>query len=275
MKRKFILMLLVISKISSAQYYYNDIIANKLSSKQFNLLQTNKFKKVSAKSYDASGNNSTDFFLEQLFNNNFTQSVTNSKIASGISATLITNFENNHVISTNEISKGIENIVHYTYYNDSTIKSISDVSKDTALNISSTENHLWNYATNGKPVSMTCVKNNSDTTTVLFIIDENGNVAEERWSKKGKEIEHYFYYYNQKNELTDIVRFNNRAKKLLPDFLFEYDEQGRIQKMTQVTAANSNYLVWTYLYNAKGLKQTEICINRKKELLGKIEYSYE
>lgn len=275
MKRKFILLLLVISKVSSAQYYYNDIIANKLSSKQFNLLQTNKFKKVSAKSYDASGNNSTDFFLEQLFNNNFTQSVTNSKIASGISATLITNFENNHVISTNEISKGIENIVHYTYYNDSTIKSISDVSKDTALNISSTENHLWNYATNGKPVSMTCVKNNSDTTTVLFIIDENGNVAEERWSKKGKEIEHYFYYYNQKNELTDIVRFNNRAKKLLPDFLFEYDEQGRIQKMTQVTAANSNYLVWTYLYNAKGLKQTEICINRKKELLGKIEYSYE
>ncbi len=275
MKRKFILLLLVISKVSSAQYYYNDIIANKLSCKQFNLLQTNKFKKVSAKSYDASGNNSTDFFLEQLFNNNFTQSVTNSKIASGISATLITNFENNHVISTNEISKGIENIVHYTYYNDSTIKSISDVSKDTALNISSTENHLWNYATNGKPVSMTCVKNNSDTTTVLFIIDENGNVAEERWSKKGKEIEHYFYYYNQKNELTDIVRFNNRAKKLLPDFLFEYDEQGRIQKMTQVTAANSNYLVWTYLYNAKGLKQTEICINRKKELLGKIEYSYE
>ncbi len=275
MKRKFILMLLVISKISAAQYYYNDIIANKLSSKQFKLLQANNFRKVSAKSYDGNGNNSTDFFLEQLFNNNFTQSVTNSKIVSGISSTLVTNFENNHVISTNEISKGIENIVHYTYNNDSTIKSIIAISKDTALNISSTENHLWNYATNGKPVSMTCIKNNSDTTTVLLMIDENGNVAEERWSKKGKEIEHYFYYYNQKNELTDIVRFNNRAKKLLPDFLFEYDEQGRIQKMTQVPAANSNYLVWTYLYNAKGLKQTEICINRKKELIGKIEYSYE
>jgi len=108
----------------------------------------------------------------------------------------------------------------------------------------------------------------------LFSYDEKGLVAEEKWFKKGKLSETYYYYYSDIGLLTDVVRFNERARKLLPDFIYEYDTDGQIVKMTQTIQGGTDYLVWNYTYNDKGLKETETCYNKQKKLEGKVTYEY-
>jgi hypothetical protein len=141
------------------------------------------------------------------------------------------------------------------------------------MNSSSSETHLWFYE-NNKPVKMLLIKNNNDTTTVELKKDEQGDVAEERWRKKGHLVENYFYYYNERHRLTDIVRFNTKAQRLLPDFLFEYDDDGRLIQFTQIPVASDNYLVWHYEYGTNGLKEKERCFNKQKRPVGTIEYTY-
>ena len=97
---------------------------------------------------------------------------------------------------------------------------------------------------------------------------------EERWRKKGSLVENYFYYYNEQHKLTDIVRYNAKALRLLPDYLFAYDSNGTLIQLTQVPQGSSNYLVWNYVYAANGLKEKELCFNKQKQPVGRIEYSY-
>jgi hypothetical protein len=75
--------------------------------------------------------------------------------------------------------------------------------------------------------------------------------------------------------LTDIVKFNLKVEKMLPEFLFEYDENNQISKMTQIPFGSSNYFVWHYAYGEKNLKIADFCYSKKGELQGKTEYSYE
>ena len=86
------------------------------------------------------------------------------------------------------------------------------------------------------------IKNKTDTIQVECLLDEKKLVAEERWKKKNKGIETYYYYYNDQQKLTDIVRFNARMKKFLPDYLYEYDTNGRISQLTQVSMSSASYI---------------------------------
>ena len=142
------------------------------------------------------------------------------------------------------------------------------------MNSSSQEMHQWFYE-NDKPTKMLLIKNNNDTTTVEFKIDEHGDVGEERWRKKGRIVENYFYYYNDQHKLTDIVSYNAKAQRLLPDFLFEYDNNGTLIKFTQIPQGSADYLVWQYVYLQNGLKQKELCFNKQKQPVGSIEYHYQ
>ena len=117
--------------------------------------------------------------------------------------------------------------------------------------------------------------NKTDSLAIRFKTDENGNITEEQNFKKGNASDLTYYYYDDKNRLTDIVRYNTKAKRLLPDFMFEYDDQGRvIQKITTTSKLNLGYLTWRYLYNEKGLKTKEALFNKEKQLQGRIDYSY-
>ena len=71
--------------------------------------------------------------------------------------------------------------------------------------------HKWFY-TNNMPDSMLRIKDNTDTTVVHFKKDDKYNIIEEIWLKKNRVIEHYFYYYNDKSQLTDIVRYNTTGE---------------------------------------------------------------
>jgi hypothetical protein len=84
-----------------------------------------------------------------------------------------------------------------------------------------------------------------------------------------------YYYYDDRKRVTDIVRFNLKAKRLLPDVMFEYDDKDRvIQKITTTSSVNLGYLIWRYIFDDKGLKSKEALFNDDKQLTGKIEYSY-
>ena len=57
--------------------------------------------------------------------------------------------------------------------------------------------------------------------------------------------------------------------------MFEYNDADQLTQMIIVPEGTSNYQTWKYYYNTNGLKQQEVCYNREKQLLGKVEYSYE
>ncbi|MBS1627235.1 MAG: hypothetical protein JSR09_10905 [Bacteroidetes bacterium] len=274
MKLASIFILIICSYTANAQYYYNDIISNIQSNKQYTLLKQNKIKKVVVNSFNADGSISNDFMLQQEFDIYWRKMITTSKTITGATSILTTTYENNKVKRIEELTKGVQQKTEYIYDDAGKLKTISSTTKDTALKYQTSEAHIWQYNHNNQPEEMLKIKNGKDTTVVQFIYDEKGNIAEERWSNKGLLLEIYYYYYNNKTQLTDIVRFNQKVKKMLPDFLFDYDDKGNISEYTIIHMGNSNYNMWKYTYNAEGLKQEEDCYNKQKELVGKMSYTY-
>ena len=135
------------------------------------------------------------------------------------------------------------------------------------------EEHNWMYKDN-LPQSMLRIKNTTDTTFVWFVADEKGNVAEENSTRNGLIIPSYYYYYDENNRLTDIVSYNIKAKRLLPAYVFDYNEDGSLKSMMVVPEGSSDYQKWYYKYE-QGLKVKETVFNKKKQLLGTIKYDYE
>jgi len=146
---------------------------------------------------------------------------------------------------------------------------------DTGDSIYVNEVHQWFYNDQGKPLRMLRILNNNDTTEVRFTLDEKGNVTEELPFVKKVSGEKTYYYYDDKNRMTDIVRFNTKARRLLPDYMFEYTEKNQVsQKITTLSMMDLGYLIWRYVYDDKGLKTKEASFNKDKVMTGKIEYSY-
>lgn len=266
------IIILVFTK-SDAQYYYSDIIGTKQSNQQYKMLRAYQYKRVDATSYDHN-QPSKDFLLEQTITDDGRKIITHSASIGNMESYFISNYQNNKVSKTVDSGNNAINTVVYEYDNAGKVTSTSATSKDFDGTFTNEERHLWRYNEKGLPDTMVKIRNKTDTTLITFIYDED-NVAEERWSKNNRGIETYYYYYNPKKQLTDIVRFNRKAKAMLPDYMFEYDAKGRITQMTQTQSGSANYLVWKYTYNENGLKEKEIVFNKQKEMLGRIEYKYQ
>src|SRR5258708_1362030 len=99
-----------------------------------------------------------------------------------------------------------------------------------------------------KTVQMIKIKNRVDTTYVTFVPDDKGNVGEERSVHRGNPEPTVYYYYDDNNRLTDVVRYNPVAKRLLPDYIFEYDAQNRLATMLVTTGGGTDYQKWNYTY---------------------------
>lgn len=258
---------------AKAQYYFNDIITTKQSNSQHVLLKKNAIKKVQVFFKDADNTVDDNFTVEQHINNDATIIVTQTATANS-KGTLTSSYINDRISTTQELLNGIKTNLQYNYSQDGLLQSITSETIDTAMHTASSEIHVWQYANNQLPISMMKIVNNTDTTLVQFIVDEKGLIAEENWMKNKKNIETYYYYYNQNNQLTDIVRYQLKAKKMLPDYMFEYNNQGLLQQMIQVFSGTNNYNTWKYLYNENSLKSTEYCYDKQKKLLGMMEYNY-
>ncbi|MBC7651082.1 MAG: hypothetical protein H7101_04970 [Deinococcales bacterium] len=263
------------TSICFGQYYYYDVVSNTLSNQQFKLIKQAKVKKIQAISYDPNGEITQGFTIEQELSPDFRRSITNTILTDNTNSILTITYENNRIKKTVDVNHKVETSNSFIYNDKGLLVNITSNTSDTAVKATSNEVHLWSYNVTNQPTVLQKIKNKTDTTIVNFVYDEKGNVGEERWKRKGRILETYYYYYNDKNLVTDIVRFNSRSKQLLPDFLYEYDDKNRIIKMTQITNGGSNYFIWMYTYNDKGLKQAETCYNKQKQLLGKVNYRYE
>ena len=259
---------------ANAQYYYSDIVGTKQTNQQYKLLRAFQFKRISAVSFEGS-EPSKDFLLEQIISDDGRQIITHSATVGNMESYFISNYQNNKVTKTVDSGNNAINTVLYEYDNAGRIMSTSAASRDFDGTFTNKEQHLWSYNDKGWPAKMIKIKNQTDTTLVTFTIDDQENVAEEKWAKNNRTIETYYYYYNPKKQLTDIVRFSRKAKAMIPDYIFEYDTKGHIIQMTQTQSGSANYFVWKYIYNENNLKEKEIVFNKEKEMLGRIEYKYQ
>lgn len=253
------------------QYYYNDIITTTQTNKQFQLLQAAKVKAVSAKSFEADGSVTENFLLEQTISADGSITTVSGIPSSGQTVSTAY-YKDGKIIKSENKSLNEQSTIMYTY-NQNLLASITTSVTDTFMNNGMTEQHIWLYE-NNIPKKMWLIKNGSDSTEINFKNDANGNITDEIWKKNKQTTEHYLYYYNTKNQLTDIVRFNLKAQRLLPDFVFEYNEKGEPASLLQVPQSSDEYLTWVYAYDSRGLKTTEQCFDKRKQLVGKIEYSY-
>ena len=182
---------------------------------------------------------------------------------------------NGNLITQTDSSLGVKTVTEYKYDNNGRIRSILNTSMDAENEFNQAEEHVWLYNANGLPEKMWRIINGKDSLLYQFTIDDN-NVADEYQVKnKVKYDPLYYYYYDVKKRLTDIARYNKIVQKILPDFMFEYDEQDRvIQKIATVAGAQVGYVIFRFGFNEKGLKTREVLFNRLKNKTGSIEYQY-
>jgi YD repeat-containing protein len=263
----------LVSAVSFGQHYYNDVVSINTSNNNYKLLKQQNIRMVKATSYEADNSPAENFLLEQELDNN--KMFTRSSSTDNTVSTVTSYYENNLLKRTVDTIRGVKNTTDYVYDAAGRIQSITTSSVDPEHKGNSTEAHVWLYKQDGKPDHMLKIKNGTDTMKAEFVYDEKGNLAEERWKKRNRTIDTYYYYYNDKNQLTDIVRLNLKVRKLLPEFIFQYNEQGLVSQMLQVVPGSGNYLIWRYTYDSRGFKQKEVCFNKKKELVGRVEYTYQ
>jgi len=274
MKFLCLFLLLLPAGFCFSQYYYNDIIAPQQAQAQNMLLKKNNIKKVTATSIENDNAQGSAFKIDQDILQNGDVIITNSTDAAGINTYTKSNFSNSKIIRNVDSNSNVVTTVSYKYDNTGKLLNITSVTNDAFMNSHLEEQHQWFYNAE-KPSYMLRVKDGKDTTRIEFVYDENGNLGEEKWMKKNYTLEHWYYYYDNAGRLTDIVRFNLKAKKMLPDFLFEYDAAGKLVQTTQVPSGISSYLIWKYAFDDKGLKTNETCYNKQKQVVGKIVYSYQ
>ena len=259
-----------------AQYYYKDIMSNKQAIAEKNILQEQKIRTVKVHSFEPNGAESEGFFCEKKIAKNykkieiFTRSYVTSK---SIQTTLFN--EKGLLIQSSDSSDLNASNTFFAYDNNNNVTSIINYSHSTDDDFTTAlvEAHLYTYDKQNKPTQMILVKNKKDSLLVTFKTYEKGNVTDEIEEKENGR--HYYYYYDQKNRLTDIVKFNVVKNKLLPDIIFEYNYSGQIAQMSTIEeGVASAYITWKYVYN-DGLKIIEKCYEQGKTLLGYVEYEYD
>jgi YD repeat-containing protein len=259
---------------TQSQYYYKDIVTPQQTVQRMKKYRMQKVHSVKVMSYESSGEPTQDFEGNQQINNNFTNITTRLKTPLSGESLLTTYFNAaGQLIKTVDTADGAGSVSNYAYDDAGRIKSITNVSTS-AGGHQEKEVHNWNYDAQGKPQNMLRIKNETDTTTVNFVLDEKGNIAEENSSRKGRQLPSFYYYYDDKNRLTDVVAYNVRAQRLLPIYIFEYNAAGEISTMMVVPEGSDNYQKWYYQYDQRGLKIKETCFNKRKQVLGRVEYEY-
>ena len=259
-----------------SQYYYKDIWNNQLLTKEFSILKNENIKSVVVNSFEDDGEPSEGFFCERRIDKNYTRSEMASRsYISGQS--LLVSFYNpkGQLTRTVDSSSTSSSISEYAYDEKGRLKTITNITKaddDSLGGINETRQYFYNAA--GKVEKMNRSKNNSEVSTVRFITDEKGNVTEELEVLKGNTGKKYFYYYDDRNHLTDVVHYNERAKRLLPDYMFEYNTANQLKTMISTEEGTSNYFTWKYTYNDQRLRETETCYSKEKRLLGSVSYKY-
>lgn len=266
--------LLICSLPAAAQYYYKDILVVDQTNKTQKLYAQEKVTKVTLESFEPDNRKSSDLRASQTLGDNFRKLITVTQTSVSSVSTMTSLFDDNGRLAevTDSTAGNISKTI-YTYSPEGNLERLVITTRSLRDAFEKVEEHIWKYDNKGVPQRMLRILG-KDTIQVQIITDNAGRVIEEKTKRTERRIESVYYYYNDAGLISDIVRFNARAGRLLPDYMFEYDEKGRLVQMINVPNAGGNYLTWLYSYDEAGLKSKELAVDKQKQLMGRIEYRY-
>lgn len=267
------MLLVTLTGLCSAQYYYKDLIVTAQTAGTWQLYKNNKVKSVSLSSFESNGQPSEGFQGQQDLGD-LSRIITHTRTAGTPESWLFASYSPGgwptRIVDTSDTYRSVSD---FSYDAQGRLTAIVNTSTETDNHLKDEEKHLWQYDAKGKPTIMLKIKGNNDTTFIRLVQDEKGNIAEEHATRNHNDLPTVYYYYDTAGHLTDIVRYNVKAHRLLPDYLFEY-EGGKMTTMLMVPAGSTDYQKWYYQYDDHGLKTKEVCYNKQKQLMGRIEYTY-
>jgi YD repeat-containing protein len=274
--KSLILLILSLSLLHSSfsQYFYKDIVAAREAESRAALLRKDKVRTVQLSSFEADGTPTEGFTGTQTVSPDFLQITTRLTSPVGGESQLVSQFNAaGKLVRTIDTADAASSRSDYTYDAQGALTVMNNLSISGGPHLQR-EAHVWKYNEERRPAKLLRIKNGADTITVEFVLDEHGLVGEERSRHKGRELPVIYYYYDEEKRLTDIAEYNQKARRILPSHVFEYDDQGRVSSMLVVPEGSTEYQKWVYEYNSSGLKVRETCYDKKKSVLGKIEYKY-
>jgi YD repeat-containing protein len=256
-----------------AQYYYNDIVNNKQVLTELATLKEKKINGVKVISMEATGEETEGFTCQKKINRDFTIVEIYTETNESYPNTFTSYFNKaGLLLKSVDSSEAGATTIDYRYDASGRLISLNS-SKHFATDDDAgvvIEQHLYQYNDAGILEKMTLVKNYRDTTLYDFQADESGNIAIEKNSKTGED---YYYYYNSRNQLTDMVHRYSYQKKLFPEYAFEYDDAGQLIKMITTEKEGAYYFTWRYNYE-NGLRVNERCYAKEGRIMGSVEYKY-
>jgi len=268
-----IFVFLLVFFTSNAQYYYKDILLARQNQENWKAFHDKKVREVSIQSIDANNEQTPDFTCIQKVTSDFGSISTYTKSTNVPPSTLTAYYDQSgKMVKTIDTSDTYRSTTEYMYNETGQVSMMVNNSVETDNQIVTTEKHIWIYDGAGLK-KMIKIKGGTDSTWVSFVKDEKGNIVEEKPVRGGQSLPSVYYYYDNDGRLTDIVRYNQKAGRLLPDYVFEYNS-GRLSSMLFVPNGSTDYQRWIYVYDANGLKTNETCYDKKRQVVVRIHYSY-
>lgn len=260
---------------ANAQYYYKDIWNTRQLIKDFSILKAEKLRYIRIKSFEDDGEPSEGFRCEKKINSDFTKSEMISRSYITGESLLVSEYDNGaKIIRITDNTPTTTSITDYTYNAEGQLSMVKIDTKEDDGRLAISETREYTYDGKGLPATLERKKNNIPVSSIIFKKDSSGNITEETVITTSATDKKYYYYYDDKNRLTDVVHFNDRAEKLLPDYMYEYDDSDQAVQMISASETGDNYFIWRYIYNDNKLRETEMCFSKEKRLLGKIVYEY-
>jgi hypothetical protein len=273
MKKLFFGFLLFPVKLVSAQYYYKDLVSNQQVVADMKAYREHKVKSIKINSFESDGQPSEGFYCEKKLAKDYRSSAFFTKSDMAGNSKLETYFnENGQLLSTYDSSMMAASSNLYGYDEKGRIISIVSAarSRDEDYVTEMQEQHLYSYDESGYLKQMLKIKNSTDTLLILFSLDENNNVSIEKDTRTGAK---YYYYYDNKNRLTDVVHVSEYTQQLVADYIFEYNSVNQVTQMTTTEAGGKKLYTWKYRYE-EGLRVEERLVSKERKLLGRISYTY-
>jgi hypothetical protein len=272
-------LLLAAANQLSAQYYYSDILSTKELEIKQALHKKLRVRQIQANGMYPDGNEKTGYTEISYLSRQYDTLILSKNQDQQAQTTTTIYDKEGRILKQHEKQEDFENQLIYWRKPDGKIYKIENQIRDSSDEWKLKEIHLWAYDKNEIPNRMYRILNPSeaipDTTILELKKDSSGNITEERMFRKEKETNFFYYYYDEAKQLSDIVRYNSRWKRLLPDLIFEYHKNGTIAKRMQLAGSvESTYLIWTYSYTDNGLLQEEALLDNRKQLKGTIRYQY-
>lgn len=275
---KYFILFCLLSGLSfslQAQYYYNDILTIKKSNDEYQKLKKAQYRTVTLESFEFDDSPSQGFFCERKLNNDFSESVMISRSDVTGESELRSYYKDGRVYKTVNTNGDVINTAGFEYNTVGQLQKVTSSTVGVADSSRFEEVREYEYDADGVLTALRRFKNGVQVSMIKFEKDENGNIVEEVPAQVGVDRK-YYYYYDDKNRLTDVVRFNDRAQRLLPDYMFLYNETRRDEpsQMISVDESAETYVVWRYAYTPDGLPEIQKCYSKEKQLLGTIQYEY-